>query len=63
MQGGKKWILPKEMNGKPVLLGLSLAENLVKPQYIDKIVNCFSCYIVNVFLILLLRSNLQNFYN
>jgi hypothetical protein len=31
-QGGKNWILPKEMNGrKPVLLGLSLAGNLVKP--------------------------------
>jgi hypothetical protein len=30
MQGGKNWILSKEMNA-PVLLGLSLAGNLVKP--------------------------------
>jgi hypothetical protein len=30
MQGGKNWILLKEMN-KPALLGLSLAGNLVKP--------------------------------
>jgi hypothetical protein len=31
MQGGKNWILPKKINAKPVLLGLSLAGNLVKP--------------------------------
>ncbi len=33
MQGGKNWILPKyEIDQiKPVLLGLSLAGNLVKP--------------------------------
>jgi hypothetical protein len=33
MQGGKNWILPKERDEcKPVLLGLSLAGNLVKPH-------------------------------
>ncbi len=32
MQGGKNWILPKYVGQcKPVLLGLSLAGNLVKP--------------------------------
>ncbi len=31
MQGGKNWILPKDINAKPVLLGLALAGNLVKP--------------------------------
>jgi hypothetical protein len=30
MQGGKNWILPKEVKGKPVLLRLSLAGNLEK---------------------------------
>jgi hypothetical protein len=31
MQGGKNWILPKEIKAQPVLLRLSLAENLEKP--------------------------------
>jgi hypothetical protein len=31
MQEGKNWILPKIDQCKPVLLGLSLAGNLVKP--------------------------------
>jgi hypothetical protein len=30
MQGGKNWILPKEINAKPVLLRLPLAGNLEK---------------------------------
>ncbi len=31
MQGGKNWIFPKEINANLVLLGLSLAGNLIKP--------------------------------
>ena len=31
MQGGKNWILPKEIKCKPVLQRLSLAGNLEKP--------------------------------
>jgi hypothetical protein len=31
IQGSKNWILPKEINAKPVLLRHSLRENLEKP--------------------------------
>jgi hypothetical protein len=31
MQGGKNWILPKEINANRLLLRLSLAGNLAKP--------------------------------
>jgi hypothetical protein len=31
MQGGKNWILPKEINANRFILGLSLVGNLIKP--------------------------------